>query len=51
MSKVKEPIKFRKEFSPKYNSPAMMLNLQEQGWSYKGMNNGNPIFEYYGVYQ
>jgi hypothetical protein len=46
MSKVKEPIKFTKEFSPMYNSDAMKLNLLEQGWKYKGMNNDNPIFEY-----
>ena len=43
----KQPIKITKEFSPKYNSPAMKLNLLEQGWKYKGMNNYSPIFEYY----
>ena len=48
MYKEKQPIKFTKEFSAKYNSPAMKLNLLEQGWKYKGMNNKNPIFEYYG---
>ena len=34
------------EFSTKYNSAAMKLNLLEQGWKYKGMNKDNPIFEY-----
>ena len=43
----KPPIKITKEFSEKYNSPAMKLNLLEQGWKYKRMNNNNPIFEYY----
>jgi len=46
MSTVREPIKFTKEFSTKYNSDAMKLNLLEQGWKYKGMNKDNPIFEY-----
>ena len=50
MSKVKEPIKFRKEFSTKYNSPAMKLALIEVGWKYVGSNKGNPIFEYYQSY-
>tara|TARA_B100001093_G_C26144430_1_gene724732 strand:+ start:378 stop:527 length:150 start_codon:yes stop_codon:yes gene_type:complete len=47
MSKVKQPIKFTKEFSPKYNSPAMKASLLEQGWKFKGTNKDNPIFEYY----
>jgi hypothetical protein len=47
MYKEKHPIKITKEFSEKYNSPAMKLNLLEQGWKYKGTNKGNPIFEYY----
>lgn len=46
MYKEKQPIRFTKEFSPMYNSPAMKLSLLEQGWKYKGMNNNNPIFEY-----
>ena len=46
----KQPIKVTKEFSPKYNSPAMKLNLLEQGWKYKGMNNEKPIFEYFAGY-
>jgi hypothetical protein len=50
MYKEKQPTRYIKEFSEKYNSPAMKLNLLEQGWKYKGMNNEKPIFEYFAGY-
>jgi hypothetical protein len=50
MYKEKQPTRYIKEFSEKYNSPAMNLNLLEQGWKYKGMNNEKPIFEYFAGY-
>ena len=33
-----------REFNEKYNSPAMRLNLEEQGWKYVGTKGKNPIF-------
>ena len=34
-----------KEFDSKYNSPAMRLNLEEQGWKYMGQKNNKPIYK------
>jgi hypothetical protein len=34
-----------KEFDSKYNSPAMRLNLEEQGWTYMGDRNGKILFK------
>tara|TARA_B100000900_G_scaffold234125_1_gene198750 strand:- start:988 stop:1128 length:141 start_codon:yes stop_codon:yes gene_type:complete len=33
-----------KEFNEKYNSPAMRLSLEEQGWKYIGVKGKNPLF-------
>jgi len=45
MYKEKQPIKFTKEFSPMYNSPAMKASLLEQGWKLKSVEKGQPIME------
>lgn len=37
--------KLVKEFNEKYNSPAMRLNLEEQGWKYVGQKNNKPIYK------
>jgi len=34
-----------KEFDKKYNSPAMKLHLEEQGWKYVGERNDKPLFK------
>jgi transposase len=39
------PKKLLKEFDSKYNSPAMRLNLEEQGWKYMGQKNNKPIYK------
>jgi|SaaInl6LU_22_DNA_1037377.scaffolds.fasta_scaffold122467_2 hypothetical protein len=44
MSTTKEKV-FLKEFKPIYNSPAMRLHLEEEGWKYVGQNNNNPIYK------
>ena len=40
-----KPREIKKEFDSKYNSPAMKLLLEEQGWKYIGNNNDNPIYQ------
>jgi|TARA_B110000208_G_scaffold150366_1_gene181577 transposase len=40
-----KPKEIKKEFDSKYNSPAMKLHLEEQGWKYIGNNNDNPIYQ------
>ena len=39
------PKQLLKEFDSKYNSPAMRLNLEEQGWQYMGQKNNKPIYK------
>ena len=40
-----KPKVFQKEFNSKYNSPAMRLHLEEEGWKYVGHNKDNPIYK------
>ena len=39
------PRQLIKEFNSKYNSPAMRLSLEEQGWTYIGDKNGKTLFK------
>ena len=34
-----------KEFDSKYNSPAMRLHLEEEGWQYMGQKNNKPLYK------